>query len=120
MSKAVPGQAFNLLLGSKFDWICRGLKHSCGHQTIGGAAVMNTRQRIEAKAKSNLEQALTAFMAQKAEIDTMLARLTALSADHFDTSPEEINWGHVGILGRYACLLKQITDMAFREGEYAK
>ena len=29
---------------------------------------MNTRQRIEAKAKSNLEQALTAFMAQKAEI----------------------------------------------------
>ena len=81
---------------------------------------MNTRQRIEAKAKSNRESALDAFMARKAEIDTMLARLTALSADHFDTSPEEINWGHVGTLGHYASLLKQITDMAFKEGDHAE
>ena len=81
---------------------------------------MNTRQRIEAKAKSNREQASTAFMAQKAEIDTMLARLTALSADHFETNPDEINWGHVGNLGHYASLLKQITDMAFNEGEHAE
>ena len=81
---------------------------------------MNTRQRIEAKAKSNREQALAAFMAKKAEIDTMLARLTALSADHFETNPEEINWGHVGTLGHYASLLKQITDMAFNEGEHAE
>ena len=50
----------------------------------------------------------------------MLARLTALSADHFDTSPEETNWGHVGTLGYYASLLKQITDMAFNEGEHAE
>ena len=81
---------------------------------------MNTRQRIEAKAKSNLEQALTAFMAKKAEIDTMLARLTALSADHFETNPDEINWGHVGTLSHYASLLKQITDMAFKQGEHAE
>ena len=81
---------------------------------------MNTRQRIEAKAKSNRESALDAFMAQKAEIDTMLARLTALSADHFETNPEEINWGHVGTLGHYASLLRQITDMAFKEGEHAE
>ena len=81
---------------------------------------MNTRQRIEAKAKSNRENALDAFMARKAEIDTMLARLTALSADHFDTSPDEINWGHVGTLGHYASLLKQITDMAFNDGEHAE
>ena len=80
---------------------------------------MNTRQHIEAKAKSNRESALDAFMARKADIDTMLARLTALSADHFDTSPEEINWGHVGTLGHYAGLLKRITDMAFQEGEHA-
>ena len=81
---------------------------------------METRMKIEAKAKSNREQALDAFMAKKAEIDTMLARLTALSADHFDTSPEEINWGHVGTLGRYASLLRQVTDMAFKEGEHAE
>lgn len=81
---------------------------------------MNTRQRTETKAKSNKEKALDVFMARKAEIDAMLVRLTALSADHFDTSPEEINWGHVGNLGRYASLLKQITDMAFNEGEHAE
>lgn len=81
---------------------------------------MNTRQQIEAKAKSNEEQALDAFMARKAEIDAMLTRLTALSADHFDTSPEEINWGHVGTLGHYASLLRQITDMACNEGEHAE
>lgn len=81
---------------------------------------MNTRQRIEAKAKSNRERALDAFMAKKAEIDTMLARLVALSADHFETNPEEINWGHVGTLGHYASLLRQITDMAFNEGEHAE
>ena len=82
--------------------------------------MMSTRQRIEAKAKSNREQALVAFMAKKAEIDAMLARLTALSADHFETDPEEINWGHVGTLGRYAGLLRQITDMASHEGEHAE
>jgi hypothetical protein len=81
---------------------------------------MNTRQRIEAKAKSNWEQALAAFMAKKAEIDAMLERLTALSADHFEADPDEINWGHAGTLGHHASLLKQITDMAFKEGEHAE
>ena len=81
---------------------------------------MSTRQRIEAKAKSNREQALVAFMAKKAEIDAMLARLTALSADHFETCPETVNWGHVGALGHHASLLQRITDMAFHEGEHAE
>jgi hypothetical protein len=81
---------------------------------------MNTRQRIETKAKSKRESALDAFIARKSEIDAMLARLTTLSADHFETSPDEINWGHVGTLGHYASLLKQITDMAFQEGEHAE
>ena len=64
--------------------------------------------------------ALADFIAKKDEIDAMLARITALSADHFDTSPDEINWGHVGNLGHYAGLLKQITDMAFTEGDHAE
>jgi hypothetical protein len=82
--------------------------------------MMSTRQRIESKGRSNREQALDASMARKAEIDAMLVRLTALSADHFETSPEEINWGHVGNLGHYASLLRQITYMAFQEGEYVE
>jgi hypothetical protein len=64
-------------------------------------------------------QALDAFLARKAEIDTMLARLTALSADHFNAAPEEIHWGHVGTLAGYAEHLKRITDAAFHEGEHA-
>ena len=50
----------------------------------------------------------------------MLERLAALSADHFETDPEEINWGHVGTLEHYASLLKRITDSAFGEGEHAR
>ena len=64
--------------------------------------------------------ALDAYIARKAEIDTMLARLTALSDDHFNVAPDEVNWGHVGTLAHYAELLKRITDSAFKEGEFAE
>ncbi|MCF6283622.1 MAG: hypothetical protein L3K26_00300 [Candidatus Hydrogenedentes bacterium] len=65
-------------------------------------------------------KALAAFMARKAEIDTMLARLQGLSDDHFNTSPDEIDWGDVGTLAHYATKLRGITDSAFHEGEYAE
>ena len=63
--------------------------------------------------------ALQAFIAKKTEIDIMLARLTTLSEDHFNTAPDDIHWGHVGTLEHYTQLLKRITDAAFHEGEYA-
>jgi hypothetical protein len=66
------------------------------------------------------EQALAAFVSRKAEIDEMLTRLQKLSDDHFNYSPDEINWGHVGTLGYYADLLKRVTDSAFMEGEHAE
>ena len=47
-------------------------------------------------------QAVAAFMAKKAEIDAMLIRLSDLSADHFDVSPDTLHWGHVGNLEYYA------------------
>ena len=65
-------------------------------------------------------KALDAFIAGKAEIDAMLARLQALSDDHFDCHPDEVNWAMVGSLEHYASLLKRITDSAFCEGEYAE
>jgi hypothetical protein len=65
------------------------------------------------------DKTLDAFMAAKAEIDVMLERLKALSVDHFDTHPDEINWGHVGNPNHYASLLRQITNAAFKEGEHA-
>lgn len=64
-------------------------------------------------------KALDAFIAAKLEIDSMLERLKALSDDHFETSPDEINWGHVGTLSHYRDKLREITDLAFRESEYA-
>lgn len=64
--------------------------------------------------------AIDAFIARKAEIDAMLARLQALSDEHFNWSPDEIDWGHVGTLGHYAELLKRIIDSAFKEGDHAE
>ena len=68
---------------------------------------------------SERRTALDAFIANKAEIDTMLARLKALSDEHFNVAPDDVNWGHVGTLSDYATLLKRITDSAFKEGEHA-
>lgn len=65
-------------------------------------------------------KALDAFLAAKTEIDAMLERLAALSADHFENSPADINWGHVGTLNHYSAKLREITDMAFSEGEHAE
>ena len=77
---------------------------------------MTTRKQI---ARSNAD-ALAAFVSRKAEIDTMLARLRALSDDHFGYSPDEITWSHAEGLAHYAELLKRITDSAFKEGEHAE
>lgn len=71
------------------------------------------------KKRSDNTQAIDAFLAKKAEIDAMLARLQTLSADHFNWTPEEINWGHAGTMGHYAEMLKRISDSAFHEGEFA-
>ena len=61
------------------------------------------------------DAALDAFVAHKAEIDVMLGRLAMFSADHFECRPED----HVGTLDHYRARLREITDMAFREGEHA-
>ena len=86
---------------------------------------MTTRRGIDngetgfATGSRNRSNALDAFMTTKFQIDAMLERLKALSDDHFETSPDEVNWGHVGTLNHYASLLRQITDAAFKEGEHA-
>ena len=75
--------------------------------------------RIPKQNTRSSEQALAAFVSKKAEIDAMLARLQALSEDHFGYAPDEVTWAHVGTLEHYAELLQRITDMAFNEGEHA-
>ena len=66
------------------------------------------------------ETAIDAFIRHKAEIDRALERLAALSADHFNVSPEDVDWGQAGTVAPYAEGLKRITDQAFSEGEFAQ
>ena len=66
------------------------------------------------------DKALNAFLAAKIEIDAMLERLKTLSDNHFDTDPDVVHWGDVGTLNNYSSLLRQITDIAFSEGEFVK
>ncbi|WP_428542701.1 hypothetical protein [Profundibacter sp.] len=37
------------------------------------------------------DKAFAAFLTRKAEIDTMLARLQALSDEHFQANPDEVH-----------------------------
>jgi hypothetical protein len=76
--------------------------------------------RLQSQIAKSKEEALAAFVSKKAEIDAMLTRLQALSDDHFNYSPDEITWDHVGTLGYYAELLKRVTNSAFNEGEHAE
>jgi len=68
----------------------------------------------------NNDKALAAFMAQKVEIDSMLARLQTLSDEHFNANSDEIHWGRAGDLADMAKNLREICDRAFQEGEYAE
>jgi hypothetical protein len=67
----------------------------------------------------NNSTALAAFISSKTEIDTILTRLAALSAAHFNCMPDEVTWADVGTLGSYLQRLQDVSDAAFHEGEYA-
>ncbi len=85
------------------------------------SATRNTRETaVTSRRATDNSKALDAFVSAKFEIDAMLDRLAARSGSHFDTHPDAIDWGHVGTLNHYACLLRQITDSAFKEGEHAE
>ncbi len=66
------------------------------------------------------DKALESFLAAKARIDQILARIQTLSEEHFATDPNAVHWGDVGTLNHYSSLLHQITAIAFSEGEFAK
>lgn len=81
------------------------------------ATDIETAPATGSKERSN--KALAAFLAAKFEIGALLSRLQALSDDHFNASPDTVDWGHVGTLNHYRARLREITDMAFAEGEHA-
>ena len=55
------------------------------------------------------ETALELFIARKAEIDRLLARLQASSEEHFGCDPETLNWGDAGSL---AYVIEQLAEAA--------
>ncbi|MEC3860116.1 hypothetical protein VK792_02360 [Mesobacterium sp. TK19101] len=90
------------------------------HELRAEKARRNHGEPGSATGSRNRANALAAFIGKKVEIDEMLARLQALSDDHFNCHPDEVGWAMVGTLEHYASLLKRITDSAFGEDEYAE
>ena len=90
------------------------------HELCAEKARRNKGEPGSATGSRNRANALAAFIGKKVEIDEMLARLQALSDDHFNCAPDEAGWAMVGTLEHYASLLKRITDSAFGEGEHAR
>ena len=77
---------------------------------------MNTRQLVEAKAKSSQEQALDAFWRRRPRYATLARRPP--SAPTTSREPRGDLLCHVSSLSHYVSLLRQITDMAFNEAKH--
>ena len=54
------------------------------------------------------EKALDEFMRSVAEIRTTLEAIEEANDEHYDLSPDEIHWGHVGDVQRTLDGLKEI------------
>lgn len=62
--------------------------------------------------EKNNDKALSAYMNKVGNIEDLLAALQFQALNHFNNSPEEINYGHVGDLGRIENLLKDALVVA--------
>ena len=49
--------------------------------------------------KNQKQDPVDAYIAKSVNVQAMLKRLSDAAADHFDTNPDEIHWGHVGDIG---------------------
>lgn len=63
--------------------------------------------------------ATEAFLAYKSRLDAALAEIQSASDDHFDTNPDDLNWGHVGWLANLVRETEAIAEQAAMRGEYA-
>lgn len=58
------------------------------------------------------EKALNEFVGTMAALEEKLDALKAHVENHMDTSPEEINWGHVGSAKHLLQLIKEASEFA--------
>jgi ATP-dependent protease HslVU (ClpYQ) peptidase subunit len=73
----------------------------------------------EVRAALNQQKSLEAFLAAKAEFDTLVAELQQASADHFGADSERVFWEHVETLKDWNCRLRDMANAYYRRGEYA-
>lgn len=74
-------------------------------------AIMSNRINYRAEAARSRRESQEAFLARKAAVDAILARLTAASADHFGADAEGYLWGEAGSLSEVEKLLQQAADL---------
>lgn len=55
----------------------------------------------------NQARSLDAFLARRAAVEALLARLSTASADHFGADPERVLWAEAGSLARVEELLAE-------------
>jgi hypothetical protein len=72
-------------------------------------------EEIMGKTTRAAEDATERFIATISEINTTLEALQAATDDHFDLTPDEIHWGHVGDARRVLTGLNEI--LAIIHGE---
>jgi hypothetical protein len=85
-----------------------------GKYTISGGT--NMKRNTNNAARN--EEALGRFMGTIAEINERLAELKEFADDHMGYQPEEITHGHVGSAAHFLSKLTELTDMAYKRGEY--
>lgn len=54
------------------------------------------------------------------EINDRLDELKTYAEDHMGVDPDSINWGHVGNAQQLLAALTELTDQAYKRGEYAE
>ena len=62
------------------------------------------------KNNRNNDKALAAYMNEIAQATKTLETLLEHAHNHFETAPENINWGHAGSAEHVNQKLKEITD----------
>ena len=64
------------------------------------------------------EKALSKFMEHIGEINERISELQAFIDEHMGYDPDEINWGNIGTAGWFLERLTELTDCAYKRGEY--
>ncbi len=60
------------------------------------------------------------FIGIISEINDRLDELKAYAEDHMGVDPDTLNWGHVSSAQQLLAKLTELTDQAYKRGEYAE